>query len=136
MKLSLLTAAFTTMGAFIDSQMKRYDEETIERARENIDRLQAMADKEELPLNMYFAEVTFDDIQAKEASSVFNNMPTSLELDNDAVDKLIASGRLLLRHQPDFQRFKANNNGKLSDDALSEFEICKHFNHPNCANAN
>ena len=126
--------AATTMGVFIDSQMKRYDQESIERARKNIDRFQALAKGKGMSINMYFAEVSFDDVQLDGVSSLLNNMPTSLELDSNAVDKLIASGRLLLRHEPEFKRYKTDNGGSLSGNAISDRDICKYFAHPNCAN--
>ena len=51
-----------------------------------------MADDSNIPIKMYFTEVSFDSIQIKETNSLFNQMPTSLELSSDEVDQLIAAG--------------------------------------------
>ena len=123
----------TTMSAFVDSQMSRYNQETIDRMRHNIERYQQRVDDEGLPLQFYFSEVSFDHVQLADASSVLNNMPTSLELKSEDVDKLISTGRLLLRNEPSFVLFKANNNGRLAEGAMSKHELCKYFDHPDCA---
>ena len=123
----------TTMSAFVDSQMKRYNQETIDRMRHNIQHYQQRSEEEDLPLKFYFSEVSFDHVQFAEARSILNNMPTSLELENEDVDRLIAVGRLLLRREPSFDLFKTNNNGRLAEGAMSKREICKYFEHPACA---
>jgi NTE family protein len=125
----------TTMSAFIDSQIKRYDNETIDRMRQNFEHFQTRAQREDLAVNFYFSEVSFDQVQLSDASSILNNMPTSLELNDDELDKLIASGRLLLRSEPSFKRFKANNQGRLAPGAMSERAICRYVNHSMCAQA-
>jgi NTE family protein len=124
--------ASTVMGAYIDSQMKRYDRETVDRAHRNMKRYRAMVQDQELPVDIYFAEVSFESVQLDDASSALNNMPTSLELEDDEIERLITAGRLLLRHEPEFLRFKGDNSGRLSDTAISDREICKYFDHPNC----
>ena len=123
----------TTMSAFIDSQMKRYDQETIDRMRKNIEQYQARADEQQLPLRIFFSEVTFDHIQLADARSMLNNMPTSLELSDRDVDQLIASARVLLRHEPSFKAFKERNRGRLAEGAMSESAICEYYAHPKCA---
>jgi NTE family protein len=123
----------TTMSAFIDSQMKRYDQETIDRLHQNIDQYQARADEQQLPLQIFFSEVTFDHVQLADASSMLNNMPTSLELSDRDVDQLIASARILLRHEPSFKAFKERNQGRLAEGAMSESTICEYYAHPKCA---
>ena len=37
----------------------------------------------------------------------FNQLPTSLSLSGEQVDRLIAAGRALLRASPEFQRLRA-----------------------------
>jgi len=126
--------AGTTMAAYIDSQMKRYDQETMDRMRQNIKRYQAKADETNQPIKLFFSEVTFDHIRLDDASSILNNMPTSLELSNNEVDQLIAAARLILRHEPNFKAFKEENQGRLVAGALRESTICKYYAHPNCKN--
>lgn len=122
----------TTMSAFIDSQIKRYDEETVDRMRENVRKYQRRADSEGLQVRFYFADVSFDDVQVAETRSILNSMPTSLELSNDAVDKLIVAGRLLLRSDSEFQRFKNDNNARLDEEAPDEKAMCKVFGRSEC----
>ena len=59
-------------------------------------------------------------------------MPTSLELSDREVDQLIATARVLLRHEPSFVRFRENNNARLAEGAMSEKAICEFYNHPKC----
>ena len=128
--------ASTTMSAFIDSQMRRYNQETLDRMHKNIERMQNQARQENLPVRFFFSQVAFDHIQSTEVSNIFNNMPTSLELDDDDVDKLIAGSRMLLRHNPSFQQFKARNNAQLAPGAMNEQALCAYFEHPKCNSTN
>jgi len=61
-----------------------------------------------------------------------NNLPTSLQLDDEDLDKLIATARMLLRHEPAFERFLQRNDGKRSADTMSDDEICRYFSHERC----
>jgi NTE family protein len=124
--------AATTMSAYIDSQMKRYDQETIARIRENVGEYQQRALSKGLPLQIFFSEVTFDHVQSQEAQSILNNMPTSLELSDREVDQLIAAGRLLLRREPSYQRFLARNQGRLVVSALTDDKLCGLFEVDSC----
>ncbi len=125
----------TTMGAFLDAQMSRYNQETVDRLRLNIEQLAQKARNEALPLQIYFSEVSFDHVQFKDASSMLNNMPTSLELSDREVDQLIASGRMLLRHEPSFTRFRMRNNARLAEGAMTEESVCEFYQHPKCGDA-
>ena len=122
----------TTMSAYISSQMKRFDQETLDRIRNNVELYQTKADRGDFPLNVYFSEVSFDHIQLSDVSSMFNKMPTSLELNNREVDQLIAAGRFLLRIEPSFVRFMAGNDGRLADGAMSENELCTLLGQEHC----
>ena len=82
---------------------------------------------------VHVSEVTFDHIQLADARSMLNNMPTSLELSDRDVDQLIASARVLLRHEPSFKAFKERNRGRLAEGAMSESAICEYYAHPKCA---
>ena len=125
--------AATTMSAYIDSQMKRFDQETIARIRENVEEYQQRALAEGLPLQIFFTEVSFDDIQYKDARNIFNRMPTSLELSDREVDQLIAAGRLILRRDASYQRFLERNQGRLTGNALDDANLCELFEVESCA---
>ena len=55
-----------------------------------------------------------------------------VELSNEQIDTLIATARILLRHEPEFQKFLSNSEGRLAADAISEQELCNLFVHELC----
>ena len=48
------------------------------------------------------------------------------------IDRLIAAGRLLLRHEPAFVQFRQDNNGALVPGAVSSNELCELFYSDGC----
>ncbi len=121
-----------TMGAFTSAQIARYNQETLDRLRVNLTRLKARAAEHGLPTRLYFSELHFDHIQETEVNRFLNSMPTSLELEDIQVDRLIAAGRLLLRHEPAFVQFRQDNNGALVPGAVSSNELCELFYSDGC----
>jgi hypothetical protein len=81
---------------------------------------------------LYFTEVSFDSVRETEVSRYLNSLPTSLELNDEQVDRLIAAGRLLLRHDPSFKLFRKSNGGRLAPDAESSDELCSLFGYDRC----
>jgi NTE family protein len=59
----------------------------------------------ERPAKPYFIQISFRDIQQPERRRFFNRIPTSFSLSDEQVDRLIETGRELLRQNPDFQQF-------------------------------
>ena len=100
-----------------------------------MDQYQQRAVTEGLPLQLFFIEVSFEDIQHKEARNVLNSLPTSLELSDREVDQLIAAGRLILRKDASYQRFLERNQGRLVSDALVDADLCALFEVEHCENA-
>jgi NTE family protein len=117
----------TTMGAFLDAQMELYSDETRDRMRENVKEFNQKAVNTGIPTRMYFSEVSFDNVKSPRLRSLLNSMPTSLELEDDQIEQLIIAGRVLLRHEPSYNRFLEENQGKLIPGAMSEQEICSHL---------
>ena len=117
----------TTMGAFLDAQMELYSDETRDRMRENVKEFNQNAVNTGIPTRMYFSEVSFDNVKSPRLRSLLNSMPTSLELEDDQIEQLIIAGRVLLRHEPSYNRFLEENQGKLIPGAMSEQEICSHL---------
>ena len=58
-------------------------------------------------VDAYVPQVAFDFLTDESERHYFNNLPTSFELPPDAVDKLTAVGRRLLREDPQFQELIA-----------------------------
>jgi NTE family protein len=52
---------------------------------------------------LHFVNVSFDDLRDERQLHYFNELPTSFELEADAVDRLCATARSLLRESPAFQ---------------------------------
>jgi len=50
-------------------------------------------------------EVAFNNLSSEKERDYFNNVATSINLDDDTVDRLIEVGRRLLRESPDFKEF-------------------------------
>ncbi len=126
-------SAATTMNAYTSAQMNRYNQETLDRLKSNIAQLQSRLQAEEIRTRIYFARVDFDQIKAREVSTVLNSLPTSLELEDIQVDRLIAAGRFLLRSDPEFERFKQDNDVKMSETAIAYDELCRRFGYQECA---
>ena len=125
-------SAATTMSAFTGVQMNRYNQETLDRLKDNIRDFEARAKAADTPTKVYFLEISFDQVKKTEVSAFLNSLPTSLELEDIEVDRLIGAGRLLLRHEPQFKRFKRDNNARLAEDAITEDDICRAFDFDRC----
>ncbi len=121
-----------TVSAMSNAQISRYNLETRDDLRRKVKEFEALAEQHNLPTRFYYAEVEFDDAPTTEVSRFLNNLPTSLELDDEDIDKLIASARMLLRHEPAFERFLQRNDGRRSADAISDDEICRYLSHERC----
>ena len=50
--------------------------------------------------------MSFDDLRDAEQLRYFNELPTNFELDPEAVDRLRAVARALLRESPEFQALR------------------------------
>ncbi len=122
----------STMNAFTSAQMNRYNQETLDRLRKTIEDLEDISRELNRPTNVYFSEVSFDLVKEQEANRLLNRMPTSLELEDTQVDKLIAAGRLLLRHEPEFAKFKSANGVTVKPGAPSDTELCIEFESQGC----
>jgi NTE family protein len=122
----------STMGAFTSAQIYQYNQETLDRLRLNMKKLQERTADQNLPTRFYFAQVSFDEIQESEANRFLNSLPTSLELEDIQVDRLIAAGRVLLRREPEFMKFMQDNNGRLQPGAVSVEELCAEFYSEGC----
>jgi hypothetical protein len=52
-------------------------------------------------------EAAFDYLPSAEDRAYFNSLPTSFDLDDEAVERLMSAGRQLLRDDPEFQALLA-----------------------------
>jgi NTE family protein len=121
-----------TVSAMSNAQISRYNLETRDDLRRQVENFQTLAEQNGLPTKIYYAEVQFNDVPITEASTFLNNLPTSLELDGEDIDKLIATARILLRREPEFVKFLQHNDGRRSANAFSDQKICEYFDSDLC----
>ncbi len=125
-------SASATMSAYISAQMNRYNQETLDTMRRTLDLIEENSRNTDNPVSVHFAEVSFDDIQVKEVSSFFNSTPTTLELGDEEIDRLIAAGRMLLRQDSEYQTFIKARDGELADSAPTKDDLCRLFSDSGC----
>ncbi len=98
-----------TMNAVTDVQLHRYNAATLELMDKTVARWSRELSTPGRPVEPYFIQLSFRDIDQADKRKFFNRIPTSFSLSDEQVDKLIAAGRELLRSNPDFQRFVAGS---------------------------
>ena len=123
----------STMSAFTSAQMNRYNQETLDKLRDNLEAFEEITAGSGKKVNVYFSEVSFDLVKETEANRLLNSLPTSLELEDNQVDKLIAAGRLLLRHEPQFRQFKEDNGVTVKPSAPTSKALCVTFESDGCS---
>ena len=124
-----------TLNAVSSAQFENYNRETLDRFKQLLVKLETAATEAGEPTKTYFSQVSFEHVKSREINRVLNALPTTLELDDIDVDRLILAGRLILRNEPAFQAFKQDNQASLSPDAISEESLCRYFDHPSCTPA-
>jgi NTE family protein len=117
----------TTMSAFSNVQMQRYNQETQDRLSRIVADLEERSAAAGHAIDVFYSEVSFDHVQSAEINRFFNNMPTTLELDDEEVDRLILAGRILLRNEPSFVAFKQRWQAELAPGAVEEEKACDFF---------
>jgi NTE family protein len=90
-----------------DVQLHRYNVATMELMDKSLTRWAKELSTPGRPVTPYFVQVGFRDIKEPQKLRFFNQVPTSFSLSDEQVDKLIATGRKLLRNNPEFQRLVA-----------------------------
>ena len=65
-------------------------------------------------VTLYPVQVAFEYIENPDERAWFRNLPTTLELPRDTIDKLRAVGRQLLAEDPGFKRLMEDLNGRLA----------------------
>jgi hypothetical protein len=114
-----------TLSSLSGVQIARRNRETLDRLEGSFEEFRQQVAEKGLETDLYFTEVSFDTVLSPEISHYLNNLPTSLELEDEQVDRLIAAARLALRHDASFKKFKQNNNGRLTSGAISSDELCQ-----------
>jgi NTE family protein len=106
----------TILNAVSGVQIYGYNFETLELLRESIANwaLTLPPDAENRPASVYVPELAFESLEDAAERDFFNAVPTTFNLSDATVDRLIAVGRRLLREDRDFQRLVAALRGPAS----------------------
>lgn len=93
-----------TMNAVTNVQLHRYNVATLEQTQQSLDQWTRDLSTPERPVSSYFIRLSFEDVPDVQMRRFLNEIPTSFVLDKEQVARLIATGRELLRNNPDYQR--------------------------------
>ena len=99
-----------TMDAVSGVKLHRYNAASIDLVKTAYHRWEDEMSTQESPLTLYFIEVSFSGMKKTPLRDFINLVPTSFSLTDEQVDKLIETGRQLLRDNPDFKRLLADIN--------------------------
>lgn len=110
--------AAPSLGAVLHAvtgiQINRYTFETIELMRSSLRNwareLPPVPGEE--PLRTHMVEINFDQLDDPEERAYFHGLPTSFKLDDEAVSRLIATGRTLLRESPEMREVLRSLDGR------------------------
>jgi len=103
-----------TLNAVTNIQLQRYNTDTLQDMQQSLKRWSKELSTPERPVQTYFVRLSFEDVADAPLRRFLNEIPTSLALSADQVDRLIATGRQLLRHNAEFRRLVAGLDGQLA----------------------
>ena len=89
-----------TINAMSDIQLHRYNAATIALMDNTLQRWAKELSTPSRKVTSHFIQVDFRDIEDPETRRFFNRVPTSFNLTEEQVDRLILAGRELLRSNP------------------------------------
>jgi NTE family protein len=96
-----------TIDAVSSAQLHRYNAATLELMNETLPRWAEDLSVPGQKVQSHFIQLGFTDIDKPDLLQYFNLIPTSFDLTDEQVDKLIDAGRRLIRENPDFQELLA-----------------------------
>lgn len=100
-----------TIGSMSSVQLHRYNDATLEIMRRSLNKWTQEMSTPDRPSTPYFVKLAFTDIEQPEQQHYFNTIPTSFNLSDEQVDRLIEAGHKLLRNNPVYQRLLADIGG-------------------------
>lgn len=102
-----------TLNAVTNIQLYRYNTDTLQDMQQSLVRWAAELSTPQQKVEPFFVRLSFQDVPDLPLRRFLNEIPTSLALSGEQVDRLIAVGRELLRHNPEFQRLLASLGGAV-----------------------
>ena len=101
------------LGSITDTQLHRYNFETLALLDESLKRWGGELSTNRQPVNPHMILVAESQIADSDDREFFDDVPTSLSLDDESVDRLIRIARQLLRESPEFQTMVTELKGTL-----------------------
>lgn len=101
------------LGSITDTQLHRYNFETLALLDDGMKRFAAELSTESQPVTPHLIRVAESEIDDPDDRKFFDDVPTSLSLDDESVERLIQIARRLLRESEDFQNMVAELKGTL-----------------------
>jgi NTE family protein len=111
-----------SMNATTHAQLHRYNAATINMVKQKLAAWAELVSTPDNQVSPYFINIGFEQVPQIELKYVLNKIPTSFSLTEEQVDALIETGRTLLRHDPDFQRFLGTVSGKQPEDTAANLK--------------
>ncbi|MEP4485834.1 MAG: patatin-like phospholipase family protein [Halioglobus sp.] len=97
-----------TISAVSSVQLHRYNVATTELMQRSLDKWSQALSTPEAPVKAYFIRLNFSSITDPQHRAFFNTVPTSFDLTDEQVDRLIEAGGRLLRENPEYRRLLAD----------------------------
>ena len=101
-----------TLDAVTNIQLHRYNVATLQQTQQSLERWARNLSTPERPVTQYFIRLSFEEVPEGPLRRFLNEIPTSFALSAEQVDKLVATGRELLRNNPEFRRLLASLRGQ------------------------
>jgi len=101
----LLQSLLLMAGVSSGIQIRRFNFETMELVRSSFGFWASQISRPERPFNFHMVEVGFAHLRSEPERRYLNNLPTSFNLDDEAIDRLRAAGRTVLRNDPQYRDF-------------------------------
>ena len=94
-------------------QLHRYNVATLQQLQQSLELWAGQLSTPERPVSPFFIRLSlsFEDAPEGPLRRFLNEIPTSFTLDADQVNRLISTGRELLRNNPDFKRLLSSLRG-------------------------
>jgi NTE family protein len=100
-----------TLNAVTNIQLHRYNVATLQQMQQSLARWAGQLSSPERPVSPYFIQLSFEGVPDGPLRHFLNEIPTSFTLSTEQVDRLIVTGRELLRNNAEFQRLVASLQG-------------------------
>jgi len=102
-----------TLNAVTNIQLHRYNVATLEQMQQSVQAWAQQLSTPERAVSPYFIRLSFESVPDGPLRRFLNEIPTSFALSDEQVDRLIDTGRTLLRENPDFQRLVRSLGGSV-----------------------